>query len=47
MASVIIDPVLRISSSGIRKAGACLVFDIVDNSKGMRRRRCGLHKRYK
>ena len=47
MVSVIIDLVLRISSRGIRKAGALLVFDIVDNSKGMRRRRCGLHKRYK
>ena len=47
MASVIIDPVLRISSRGIWKAGVSLVFDIVDNSKGMRRRRCGLHKRYK
>ena len=47
MVSVFIDPVLRISSRGIRMDGACLVFDIVDNSKGMRRRRCGLHKRYK
>ena len=47
MASVVIDPVVRISNRGIGKAGASLVFDIVDNSKGMRRRRCGLHKRYK
>ena len=47
MASVTIDPALRISSRGIRKVGACLVFDMVDISKGMRRRRCGLHKRYK